>query len=1369
MEKRENKLIFNSQQVFDTSISALIPLNYFVQVRIPNSNFIYSYYITPMVLGMRDNNIPNMEPMLTYAYLRYIPINFIVGTILAIPINEQYPVLDFLMILRSTGVAGKSVVAIKLTIEHAKFNKDGFIGLLYNKISDILAKDQYNLFTIRITGVNNISFENDVIIHSFIFTLRKKTERDSILDLATFKNPFTKDLTSKKRPFRREKYFNVHRVDSLKSIIPNVSMFNWEDDILEDDIVQLTEEQLDELIPSRKTIRDIEKKIIDNDTKVANIAMEKYPLTKEVDRLKRLIDDQQNLMDAIDREDVNADYVQDEQGRTIIILSDDVYADRKEVHYEQKILLLEQLNNVETQLNNLQDEMEYYEYETSLLKEQMRELENEIDYDEDRDDTVIASDINNNYYRRAGTYIPLPEIISTKCRKCILNIKNDTDKRCFYYTVNAWYTLKNNIVIRDPSNPRRPYNYNLNVFNWTGIDIDNFVIGDIDKFCYNNNLGIVLWELDDKDLRKIINNNNNNTIIPLIMYKGHIMLIKNLDRFWKTIASNLHLKKMLTCDKCIDFQTSREKIMDKHKLYECKNRTDFTVMKKMYKLPYNSNVSFKNYANTMKCRYILVADYEALLPKTIVTDIIENSYKINLHKPFMIGYALTFNDTLHSDGYFKGPDCSDQFLKLIDSVTDRILSEKNTIRSTCQLINFDGDVLCNICSTQIKGQGVTTSEFPGMVIHAQCYDKIIDKVFSLKVIFHNFKNYDSHFIIDNIFKNKKDVFTIPKTKEKYTTIQYFNNGVSVKFLDSYSFLQGSLDSLAKRLSTRKYGRGNDVKMTFPYEYIDSYEKLDEPTLPSDINLWYSTLKKSSPSKEDIDSTIQYFNDKGYKSIYEYATDYMMTDVFLLLEIIYDFKTTSFNTYGVDPLHYYTLPGYAWDVTLKTIDIKPCLLKDESMIDIIIENIRGGISTVSVRKWLVDDDNNSIFYFDANNLYGWSMSQSLPYDEFCYINDCEDVLKLILDYNIDDDYGYILTVDVWYPEHLYESHNELPFLPQRINDKLCLSLLNKKMYTCHILNLQQAILSGLQLEKVWSIIRFKQSKWLEKYISMNTQLRSNSSSESDKNFYKLMNNAVFGKTMQNPLKECKYIPVGLNDVDERKKMEKKISYKSQEQWTDNLILYEMDKIPVMDKPIYIGFVILELSKWKMYDTFYHGIKKKWPFSTLSYMDTDSFVINIPQKRSEVNFEGVEDYFDLSVYPKDSKWYNISNKGVLGKLKDEYPTNYIKEFICLRSKMYGINTINGHFTYKCKGISKTTILSMNDMRKNLKESLALYTEQVHIKSVRHELATWITNKKTLTNVQDDKRINIFKNDEVIENKKYLANSIGFIYYFYIIFLV
>ena len=1368
MIKRENKLIFNSQNDFNHAMITSIPLNYFVQVKVPNTEVVYSYYISPLVLSnVNDNNIPKVR-FTSLAILYFVPIEFILNTIKSIPFPRDYPILDFTMILFSSDYGQKNAVSIKIPgLDLTNWNEDGFIAVLYKKVFEVFNKDQYNLFVIKLSPSNTIDFQKQVFIRSFIFTLRKKNGNESFLNLTNLENP----LKAVKKA--RRQYFEVIDISRpLKA--PHQITTSIRERPAPETRVELTEEELDIIDPTRKVIRELREKLTKVDKDIGEIDKKIADAKARLDPVKNKAT---NILDRIAKVQDKIDQVKNK----IENYSDELIADSYTgTHYLksdiEKPLMEAELRDLNDQLEDLNRQLDKLEKEEKPLNDEYeRLLLTKNNLKSDRENYLLyileigikekeekMKNKSKDEKRRAGTFVALPQIISTKCRNCILNIKNDADARCFFYTVNAWYMIKNKIPVKNSSNINRPSNYNKTYFNWNRINIDKFTLGDIASFCSDNNVGVVLWELDEgNNLQKIINYNNYQEVIPLLMYNKHIMLIKDLNKFWNITTSQLFLKKIHVCEKCIEYSSVSIKLMEKHKLYECKNRTDLIVRKKQYKLPMQSKVEFKNFANKLKCRYVMVADYEALLPKTIINDVIENSYKINLHQAFMIGYALTFDDTLHSYGHFKGESCSDQFIKLIDEITLKIAQEKKTIRSMCTLVQFESTIECQVCNNMIEKEGVCASELGNVVIHPQCYDRIIDKVFSLKVIFHNFKNYDSHFIIDTIFKNKKDIFTIPKTKEKYTTIQYINDGIQVKFLDSYSFLQGSLDSLAKRLSSRKYSKGNDVKMAFPYEYIDSYTKLEEPCLPSSVNSWYSSLKKCSPSIEDINSSIKYFNEKGFKSIYDYAVEYMMTDVFLLLEIIYDFKTTSFKTYGIDPLHYYTLPGYAWDVTLNVIDVNPCLLKDESMIDIIMENIRGGISSVSRRKWLKEDDSNSIFYFDANNLYGWSMSQSLPYNDFQYIDVKGDILNLILSYDLNGEYGYILTVDLLYPKHLHNDHNELPFLPERINEKLCLSLRDKKMYTAHILNIKQAIENGLQLEKTWKIIRYRQSKWLEKYISLNTTLRTNSSSDSDKNFYKLMNNAVFGKTMQNPLKECKYIPVGLNDTVGREKMEKKLSYKSQEQWTDNLILYEMDKVPVMDKPIYIGFVILELSKWKMYDTFYNGIKKKWPSSTLSYMDTDSFVLNIPHSRSDIDFKGVESYFDLSVYPKDSPWYNGDNKGVLGKMKDEFPSNYIKEFICLRSKMYGLTTRDNNFTYKCKGITKNTILSMDDMKKNLRESLALYTEQVHIKSVRHQLATWVTNKKTLTNNQDDKRVNIYDKDEVEEHKKYLTNSIGFTY--------
>lgn len=1339
MIKENNKLLFDSFQQFNEYIlNGNIDLDFFTTVSKNGQNDISVYYISPGIKSLGDLTTIGDAKILS------LPINFVFNTINKLP-KDKYKMVDVVIILRANlqeGFNAKNVTSIRM-----KFNlKTITIRDVYNEFikgaTSKIQVDNYNLFTLQKVG-DDYTFANNVYLKVAIFSLRdyengeekKPLQAMESTSFVPFKSEFN-DYLNKKREFEATKkmfkvvkpplfktYKEVKVVKPLfktfKSSKPELPL-NEEQELL---VFDNNNQQLQHLYKLRdglyKKISDLRSRHTYYYSEGEEITRNKNILRKEIEELKNNYE-----VDVIN-------------GKMVI-----------NEHIDEINALEEKIKFIDKQLDEIIIIIIGIDGEIVEINGQIEQINNQIE-------SILPGG--------AGSYKSLPEQMSVKCRMSILNVKNVTDRRCFYYCVNAWYMIKNKIPIKNTKNASRHTNYITNVFNWDNINIDDFKLSNVNQFCTSNNIGIVIWEIcGNFKINKIIDFNNYQDIIPLLLYKGHMMLIKNPNKFFNAITFNLHLKKIYLCEHCFSFQSCNNRKYQNHMLYECKNRTCFTLKKKQYKLPFESKITFNNMCNKIKNRYVLVADYEAILPKTIINDIVENSYKINIHRPFMIGYALTIDDTLYTSGNFKGDECTSDFLKMIDDLTVKINEDKKIIRMSYQKINVDGNVTCQICSSIIVSNHTVLTELGNFIMHEKCADLLLDKSFSLKVIFHNFKNYDSHFIIDEIFKNNKGIFTIPKTKEKYTTIQYINNNVNVRFIDSYSFLQGSLDSLSKKLVTRKYYKGNITKMVFPYEYIDSIDKLYEEKLPSNVNDWYSTLKGCSPSIDDIQDSIKYYNEKGYKTIYDYAIDYMMTDVYLLLEIIYSFKTTSFNTYGIDPLHYFTLPGYAWDVTLNIINVQPCLLRNRDMIDLIIDNIRGGVSSVSRRKWLKDDDNNSIFYFDANNLYGWSMSQSLPYDDFkfVFLNTIDEITKLILDYNIDDEYGYILTVDLHYPEHLHESHNELPFLPERINDKLCLSLQNKKMYTCHILNLQQAIIHGLCLDKVWNIIKFKQNKWLEKYILLNTNLRSNSTCDSDKNFYKLMNNAVFGKTMQNPLKECKHVPVAIGDLDERNKMENKVTYLSQEQWTDNLVLYEIDKTPIMNKPIYIGFVILELSKWKMYDTFYNGIKKKWPTSTLSYMDTDSFIINVPLNRTNIDFKGVEHYFDLSVYPKTSSWYSNDNKGVLGKLKDEYPTDYIKEFICLRSKMYGMTTKNCKFIYKCKGISKSTILSMEDLRKNLRDGLALYTKQVNIKSVKHELGTWVTNKKTLSNEEDNKRINIFKDDEEQEHLKYLTNSIGLI---------
>ena len=175
------------------------------------------------------------------------------------------------------------------------------------------------------------------------------------------------------------------------------------------------------------------------------------------------------------------------------------------------------------------------------------------------------------------------------------------------------------------------------------------------------------------------------------------------------------------------------------------------------------------------------------------------------------------------------------------------------------------------------------------------------------------------------------------------------------------------------------------------------------------------------------------------------------------------------------------------------------------------------------KYMENDDKNKeslyIQFLDANNLYGWAMSQKLPVDDFEWKNNMlkfnEDFIK---NYDEDSDKGYILEVDVQYPKRLHILHSDLPFLPEGMNinkyNRLVSNLYDKNSLAVHIRSLKQALDHGIILKKVQKIIQFKQEAWLKEYINTSIKLRTEAKNDFEKDFFKLMNNSVFGKTMEN---------------------------------------------------------------------------------------------------------------------------------------------------------------------------------------------------------------------------------------------------------------
>ena len=328
-----------------------------------------------------------------------------------------------------------------------------------------------------------------------------------------------------------------------------------------------------------------------------------------------------------------------------------------------------------------------------------------------------------------------------------------------------------------------------------------------------------------------------------------------------------------------------------------------------------------------------------------------------------------------------------------------------------------------------------------------------------------------------------------------------------------------------------------------------------------------------------------------KNLGEYHDLYVQSDTLLLADVFENFRNKCFKVSELDPAHFLSLPRLAWQACLKKTSVKLELLTDYDMLLMVEEGIRGGVCHAIHRyakannKYMKNYDKNEessyIQYLDANYLYGWAMSQKLPLNGFKWLKDTSGINEeFIKNYNGNNDKGYILEVDFKYPKKLHDLHSDLPFLPKRMKidkcEKLVCNLRNKKKYVVHIKSLKQALNHGLKLKKIHRIIEFNQEAWLKPYIDMKTELRKLAKDDFEKDLFKLMNNTVFGKTMENVRK---HRDIKLVTADKkRSKLVSEPNYHTMNYISKDLSIIEMKRTKVkMNKPIYLGLSILEISK------------------------------------------------------------------------------------------------------------------------------------------------------------------------------------------------
>ena len=337
-----------------------------------------------------------------------------------------------------------------------------------------------------------------------------------------------------------------------------------------------------------------------------------------------------------------------------------------------------------------------------------------------------------------------------------------------------------------------------------------------------------------------------------------------------------------------------------------------------------------------------------------------------------------------------------------------------------------------------------------------------------------------------------------------------------------------------------------------------------------------------------------------------------------------------------------------------------------------------------------------------------MSQPMPTRNFRWL----DYSEKLLDTPPDSSIGYFLEVDLEYPASLHSEHNDYPLAPEKLTitkdqmspyqqklidelgvsiscEKLVPNLMNKSRYVLHYRNLQLYLSLGMHLTKVHKVLKFDQSPWMAPYIQKNTKQRSKATNDFEKDFYKLMNNAVFGKTMENVRKR---VDVKLLRSDEEENILKyvaKPTFAQQVIFNPDLVGIQNHKEKVLlNKPIYVGMTVLDLSKHLMYDFYYNHLKKTYGENVrLLYTDTDSVIIHVTTEDIYADMMKHADLYDTSNYSPDHQLFSDTNKKVIGKFKDELGGKAMKEFVGIRPKMYSY--VGEDSGKRAKGVKKSVL--------------------------------------------------------------------------------
>ena len=1000
---------------------------------------------------------------------------------------------------------------------------------------------------------------------------------------------------------------------------------------------------------------------------------------------------------------------------------------------------------------------------------------------------------------KGSSYIDLPKELKNK--NAIINMKNENNNKCFLWCVLRALNPKDKNAERIDKDLKSKEN----TLNMEGIDYP-VSLKDIKRFEKQNldiSISVLGYSKDERIYPLRISkytkakkeDERKHNIVLLLIKKGdnsHYCYVNNLSALLSSQV-NKHKSKLYFCLNCLSGYDDPEKL-EKHKEYCSEEESIKINMPKP-----DTYIKFKNYLYSERAPFAIYADFESILKPLDTCEPDPNksyTHKYQKHEPVsFVYYIKSFNESVYKSKLRKyvkeneeDPDTIDVFINWLEEdvkIISGLGNEKMVITPEEQK-QFSQASNCWICGKLLNLQDRVRDHchFTGRYRGAACNICNLKycKPNNISVFFHNLSGYDSHLFIKKLNTTMGNIDCIPNNEENYISFsktiktgEYKNKKGETKdkyfkiiFKDSLKFMASKLEALVKNLpedafkNLGKYFKPEHVKLLkqkgfFPYDYMDNIEKLKDPTPPPQ-KAFYSKLTGKGINNYNYNHVLNIWKTWNMKTFKEYLELYNISDVLLLADVFENFRDICLKNYGLDPVYYYTAPGLAWDAMLKMTKINLELLSDVDKLLMIEKGIRGGISIISNRygkannKYMKDFNKKELskylMYVDANNLYGAAMSEKLPVHSFKWMTNKE--IENIFNNRIVQVWEKtpcILEVDLIYPEELHDIHNDYPLCPERVEcdrgvKKLIPNLRHKNNYVIHYKNLIQCLRLGMKLKKIHRGIKFMEAAFLKPYIDKNTSLRALAKNNFEKDFFKLMNNSVFGKTMENIRNR---VNVKLVDAGEQfKKLAAKPNYNSRKIFNENLVSVHMKKTSLtMNKPVYLGMSILDLSKIIMFDFHYKYIKPKYGNKAkLLFTDTDSFLYEIQTEDFYKDIAGdVRDRFDTSDYPENhpSGIPTGINKKVLGMFKDEAAGKVIKEFVGLRAKLYSYKMDEGKENKRCKGIKKAVVkksISHEDYKTCLTTGKEQLRRQNIIRSYEHVLYTEEVNKIALS-AADDKR--------------------------------